>query len=67
MLQQGQYRKAREAILDLLEESPVDERLVEDLNKANVYVIAELEPKYKENALNQDGLMELAWCYYQNS
>ena len=67
VLQQGQYRKAREAILDLLEESPVDERLVEDLNKANVYVIAELEPKYKENALNQDGLMELAWCYYQNS
>ena len=67
VLQQGQYRKAREAILDLLEESPVDERLVEDLNKANVYVIAELEPKYKESALNQDGLMELAWCYYQNS
>ena len=51
----------------MLEESPVDERLVADLNKANVYVIAELEPKYKDSLLDQDGLMELAWCYYQNS
>ena len=67
VLQEGRYREAREAILDLLEESPVDERLVADLNKANVYVIAELEPDYKENRLNQDSLMELAWCYYQNS
>ena len=67
VLQEGRYREAREAILDLLEESPVDERLVADLNKANVYVIAELEPDYKENHLNQDSLMELAWCYYQNS
>lgn len=67
VLQEGRYREAREAILDLLEESPVDERLVSDLNKANVYVIAELEPKYKANSLDQDGLMELAWCYYQNS
>lgn len=67
VLQEGRYREAREAILDLLEESPVDERLVEDLNKANVYVIAELEPEYKEKHLDQDQLMELAWCYYQNS
>lgn len=67
VLQEGRYREAREAILDLLEESPVDERLVADLNKANVYVIAELEPDYKENRLNQDSMMELAWCYYQNS
>lgn len=67
VLQEGRYREAREAILDLLEESPVDERLVADLNKANVYVIAALEPDYKENRLNQDSMMELAWCYYQNS
>lgn len=67
ILQTGRYREAREIILDLLEESPVDERLVEDLNKANVYVIAELEPEYKENRLDQERLMELAWCYYQNS
>lgn len=67
VLHEGRYREAREAILDLLEESPVDERLVEDLNKANVYVMAELEPQYKENLLNQDSLMELGWCYYQNS
>ena len=67
ILHEGRYREARESILDLLEESPVDERLVADLNKANVYVIAELEPKYKDSLLDQDGLMELAWCYYQNS
>ena len=67
ILHEGRYQEAREAILDLLEESPVDERLVEDLNKANIYVIEELEPKYKKNLLNQDKLMELAWCYYQNS
>ena len=67
VLHEGRYREAREAILDLLEESPVDERLVEDLKKANVYVMAELEPQYKENLLNQDSLMELGWCYYQNS
>lgn len=67
VLHEGRYQEAREAILDLLEESPVDERLVEDLNKVNVYVIAELEPQYKENLLNQDSLMKLAWCYYQNS
>ena len=67
ILHEGRYREARESIIDLLEESPVDERLVADLNKANVYVIAELEPKYKDSLLDQDGLMELAWCYYQNS
>ena len=61
ILHEGRYREARESILDLLEESPVDERLVADLNKANVYVIAELEPKYKDSLLDQDGLMELAW------
>lgn len=67
VLHEGHYREAREAILDLLEESPVDERLVADLNKANVYVIRELEPEYKEGTLDQEHLMELAWCYYQNS
>lgn len=66
-LHDGYYRKAREEVLDLLEESPVDERLIDDLTKCNVYIMDELEPKYQAGILNQDSLMELAWCYYQNS
>ena len=31
ILHEGRYREARESIIDLLEESPVDERLVADL------------------------------------
>lgn len=56
-----------EIFRSLAKKYPQEERIVADLNKANVYVIAELEPKYKDSLLDQDGLMELAWCYYQNS
>lgn len=66
LLHEGDYREAREMILDLLEFNPQDERLMKDLNDANVFMIDELEPKYKKGILSQDECMDLAWCYYQN-
>lgn len=65
-LHQGEYRKAREMILDLLECSPQDERLLNDLMDANVFMIDELEEKKKEGELSQDEWMEYSWCLYQN-
>ena len=66
LLHEGRYREAREMILDLLEYNPQDERLMKDLTDANVFMIEELAPEYREKRLSQDSLMELAWCYYQN-
>lgn len=66
LLHKGAYREARDIILDLLEYSPQEERLLKDLTDANVFMIQELEPQWKENQLTQDAWMELAWCYYQN-
>lgn len=53
-------------VLDLLEYSPQDERLMKDLTDANVFMIEELEPLWKDGQLDQDGWMDLGWCYYQN-
>ncbi|MCD8019042.1 MAG: tetratricopeptide repeat protein [Clostridiales bacterium] len=66
LLHDGYYRESRECILDLLEVSPQDERLMKDLMDANVFLIEELEPGYAQHTLDQDGLQELGWCYYQN-
>ena len=66
ILHQGEYRKAREIILDLLEFSPQDERLLKDLMDANVYIIDELEEKKTETLLSQDEWMDYSWCLYQN-
>ncbi|MBQ9155190.1 MAG: tetratricopeptide repeat protein [Eubacterium sp.] len=63
---QGSYRQARDLILDLLEVNPQDERLMQDLNDCNVSMISELEPLAEKGSLDQEGLMDLAWCYYQN-
>src|SRR5699024_8513564 len=62
----GEYRKGREMVLDLLEYSPQDERLIKDLSDANLSMIEELETSRKEGSLTQDGQMDLGWCYYQN-
>ena len=66
LLHDGAYRRAREIILDLLEYNPQDERLMKDLTDANVYMIDELEPQWREKTLDQDGQMDLGWCFYQN-
>lgn len=66
LLHEGEYREAREKILDLLEFNPQDERLMKDLTDANVFMIDELEPGFKAGRLSQDARMDLAWCYYQN-
>lgn len=66
LIHDGAYREGREIILDLLEYSPQDERLMKDLTDANVFMIEELEPLWKDGKLDQDGWMELSWCYYQN-
>ena len=66
LLHEGEYREAREMILDLLEFNPQDERLMKDLNDTNVFMIEELEPGFRDGTLSQDDLMDLSWCYYQN-
>ncbi len=66
LIHDGAYREAREIILDLLEYSPQDERLMKDLADANVFMIEELESLWKEGRLDQDGWLDLGWCYYQN-
>lgn len=66
LIKKGEYRSAREWILDLLEKSPQDERLMKDLTDANVFMIEELEPGYQEGSAGQEEKMDLAWCYYQN-
>ena len=67
LIHNGAYREAREMVLDLLEYSPQDERLMKDLTDANVFMIEELEPLWKAaGQLDQDGWMDLGWCYYQN-
>ena len=66
LIHDGAYREAREIVLDLLEYSPQDERLMKDLMDANVFMIEELEPLKAAGELDQEGLMDLGWCYYQN-
>ena len=66
MLHAGEYRQAREKILDLLEHSPQDERLMKDLTDANVFLIEELCTLREIRTLTQDEEMDLGWCYYQN-
>lgn len=66
LIHDGEYRKGREMVLDLLEYSPQDERLIKDLSDANLSMIEELETSRKEGSLTQDGQMDLGWCYYQN-
>ena len=66
LIHDGAYREAREIVLDLLEYSPQDERLMKDLMDANVFMIGELEPLKAAGELDQEGLMDLGWCYYQN-
>ena len=66
LTQKGDYRQAREDILDLLEESPQDERLMQALTDANVYLINELLPDYEKGVLPQNSCIDLAWAYYQN-
>ena len=65
-LHQGLYRESRDMVLDLLERNPQDERLMKDLNEANEFMIRDLKPGYEAGSLDQDGLMDLSWCYYQN-
>lgn len=66
MLHAGEYRQAREEILDLLEHSPQDERLMKDLTDANLFMIEELCTLREIRTLTQDEEMDLGWCYYQN-
>lgn len=66
LLHDGNYLEARQMILDLLEDNPQDEKLMQDLVDANGFMIEELENKKKAGTCSQDDEMELGWCYYQN-
>lgn len=63
----GEYKKANEDALDLLNHYPSDEPTTNLLVKANEYLIEEYKEKLKENPEDLESKEELAWCYYQNN
>lgn len=70
MVKEGRYEEANEIFCTLLEEDPYDTGSEEWLRECNRLHIEELERQFESEpdlqSRDQETVMKLAWCYYQN-
>ncbi len=69
LMEQGDFRQAKEYILDLLDVDSNDESLLESMHTANEALIREYrtligDPAHASERM--ENTMELAWCLFQN-
>ncbi|MBB5263077.1 tetratricopeptide (TPR) repeat protein [Catenibacillus scindens] len=62
----GDYRQAKEVILDLFESVPGDEKAMEVLQKINLKLMADYRKGLDEHPGDQTLLLDLGWCMCQN-
>lgn len=65
-LEMGEYKKAKEGYLDLLEISRNDKWASEGLKKANERLIEVYKQDIKSDPKNKELKLSLGWCYFQN-
>lgn len=63
----GEYKKAKEEFLDLLDENLHDEYIRENLIKVNEVLIAQYKEQRETEPDNLDLIMDLAWSLFQNN
>lgn len=70
LMEQKDYHKAKELLLDLLDINGNDEELISQVHTANEALIAEYRANLArsdiEDEQRQSDTMELAWCLFQN-
>ncbi len=69
LMEKGDYRQAKEYLLDLLDVNGSDEDLLNDMRTANAHLMEEYsaliaDPEKADE--RQANTMELAWCLFQN-
>ncbi len=62
----GEYDRAKEGYLELLEIDQYNEKLSEGLQKTNTELIKRMKKQLESEPFNKVLRLELAWCYYQN-
>jgi len=65
--EKGEYKKAKDKLLDLLEEWSYDQSLIEELKKVNDYLIKIYKEKMLEEPDNKKIKLELGWSLFQNN
>ena len=63
----GEFEKARDLFMDVLDSDPYDGVAVDGMMQANVGIMETLKLKIQEDETLEQPKLELAWCYYRNS